>query len=198
MPRRPSRRCCRSASKLPSPTTRPSPSPIPICWRAGAGEAPAADCDAVYLPGGYPELHAGRLAGNSRFLAGLRAAAARGAAVFGECGGYMVLGKRLIDAEGEGHAMAGLLPVETSFAERRLSLGYRRIRLRDAGPLGAAGATFRGHEFHYAKEVAAEAVGEVVPLFEAGDAKGEGLGPAGLRQGKVCGSFLHLIDRARA
>ena len=93
---------------------------------------------------------------------------------------------------------AGLLPVETSFAERRLSLGYRRIRLRDAGPLGAPGATFRGHEFHYAKEGAAEAVGDVTPLFDAGDAKGEGLAPAGLRHDRVCGSFLHLIDRARA
>ncbi len=163
-----------------------------------ADEAPAGDCNAVYLPGGYPELHAGKLAGNGGFLEGLQAAAARGAAVFGECGGYMVLGKRLIDAEGEGHVMAGLLPVETSFATPRLSLGYRRMRLGDAGPLGAAGAAFRGHEFHYAEEVAAEAGGAVAPLFEAGDAKGEGRGPAGLRQGKVCGSFLHLIDRARA
>src|SRR5439155_11556326 len=63
-----------------------------------ADEAPTADADAVYLPGGYPELHGGRLAGNRRFQAGLGAAASRGAAILGECGGYMVLGRGLVDA----------------------------------------------------------------------------------------------------
>ncbi|MFP3787072.1 cobyrinic acid a,c-diamide synthase, partial [Burkholderia sp. SIMBA_024] len=65
-----------------------------------ADETPDQQADAVYLPGGYPELHAGRLAANTRFLEGVRAAAARGAWVFGECGGYMVLGHGLVDAEG--------------------------------------------------------------------------------------------------
>ena len=90
-----------------------------------ADEAPDPDADAVYLPGGYPELHAGRIAGAARFLDGLRDAAGRGATVFGECGGYMVLGRGLTDADGRRHAMAGLLPLETSFQERRLALGYR-------------------------------------------------------------------------
>ena len=80
-------------------------------WRVAGAEilpfSPLADqppdpgADAVYLPGGYPELHAGRLAANRRFLAGLRAAAARGAFVYGECGGYMALGRTLIDRAGE-------------------------------------------------------------------------------------------------
>ncbi|MBY0430119.1 MAG: cobyrinate a,c-diamide synthase, partial [Rhodospirillales bacterium] len=74
-----------------------------------ADSAPDAHADAVYLPGGYPELHAGRLAGNAVFLAGLRAAAARGSPLFGECGGYMVLGEGLVDAQGRRHAHAGLL-----------------------------------------------------------------------------------------
>ncbi|MBV9522824.1 MAG: cobyrinate a,c-diamide synthase, partial [Alphaproteobacteria bacterium] len=94
-----------------------------------ADEAPDAGADAVFLPGGYPELHAGRLAGNRRFLQGLRAAAARGAALHGECGGYMALGTRLIDGAGVSHAMAGLLPLVTSFKTRRLHLGYRAARL---------------------------------------------------------------------
>ena len=81
-----------------------------------ADEAPDPSADACWLPGGYPELHAGRLAANRRFLDGLHRAAARGATIYGECGGYMTLGRGLIDAEGERHAMAGLLPVETSFA----------------------------------------------------------------------------------
>lgn len=158
-----------------------------------ADEPPADDCDAVYLPGGYPELHAGRLAGNRRFLDGLGRAAARGATVFGECGGYMVLGEGLVDAGGVRHRMAGLLPVETSFAERRLHLGYRQAALAAGCPLGSAGASFRGHEFHYATILheAAEA-----PLFRCWDASGRSLGTMGAIAGNVCGSFVHLIDSA--
>lgn len=148
--------------------------------------------DAAYLPGGYPELHAGRLAGNRRFLDGLRAAAGQGRAVYGECGGYMVLGTGLTDAEGHRHAMAGLLPVETSFAERRLHLGYRRAALAVDTPLGTRGTAWRGHEFHYAS-ILSEGPGET--LFEAWDAEGTSLGPMGRRAGPVFGSFFHLIDR---
>ena len=159
-------------------------------------EAPAADADAVYLPGGYPELHAGRLAGNTRFLAGLRSAAAAGHAVFGECGGYMMLGDALTDAEGRAHAMAGLLPVETSFAKRKLHLGYRRAVLADAGPLGTAGTVLRGHEFHYATIIAEDlSDGLDAPLFHVSNADGMYLGALGRRRGSVMGSFVHLIDR---
>ena len=158
-----------------------------------ADEAPDAGADAVYLPGGYPELHAGLIAGAARFLAGLRGAAGRGAHIFGECGGYMVLGRGLIDADGRCHAMAGLLPLETSFQARRLSLGYRRARLTADGPLGQAGAIYRGHEFHYCRVVSEE--GER-PLFATADAAGAALGHAGMSAGTVSGSFIHLIDRA--
>jgi cobyrinic acid a,c-diamide synthase len=156
-------------------------------------EAPAIDADAVYLPGGYPELHAQRLAANARFLGGVRAAAAQGAVIYGECGGYMVLGQCLIDADGARHAMAALLPLEASFAERRLHLGYRAARLLASGPLGAAGQEFRGHEFHYAT-ITQEGAGEA--LFAASDGAGTPLGSAGRIAGKIMGSFLHLIDRA--
>jgi cobyrinic acid a,c-diamide synthase len=158
-----------------------------------ADEVPGPVADAVYLPGGYPELHPGRLAAAAHFLAGLRRAAASGAAIYGECGGYMVLGETLTGAEGYAHRMAGLLPLATSFAERRLHLGYRAATLLAAGPLGAAGARFRGHEFHYAATVSASAEG---PLFALSDASGKDLGPSGLRRGSVVGSFIHLIDRA--
>jgi len=155
-----------------------------------ADEAPAADADAVVLPGGYPELHAGRLAGAGRFLDGLRAAAARGAAVFGECGGYMVLGHGLTDADGHRHAMAGLLPVETSFAQRRLHLGYRHATALGPTAFGPAGQAFRGHEFHYAT-VLDEGPGEA--LFGVRTARGDDLGRVGRRAGRVAGSFIHLI-----
>jgi cobyrinic acid a,c-diamide synthase len=158
-----------------------------------ADEAPDAAADAVFLPGGYPELHAGRIAANRRFLEALRAAAARGAAVLGECGGYMVLGEGLTDADGVRHVMAGLLPLETSFADRRLHLGYRRATLVTDGPLGAAGARFRGHEFHYATMLREDGA---APLFSCADAEGHALPAAGCVSGRVMGSFIHLIDRA--
>jgi len=158
-----------------------------------ADEMPGPAADAVYLPGGYPELHAGRLAAAARFLAGLRRAAVSGTAIYGECGGYMVLGETLTDGEGHAHRMAGLLPLATSFAERRLHLGYRAATLVVAGPLGAAGTRFRGHEFHYATTVSASVD---APLFALADASGKGLGASGLRRGYVTGSFIHLIDRA--
>jgi cobyrinic acid a,c-diamide synthase len=158
-----------------------------------ADEPPDPSADAVYLPGGYPELHAGRLAGNGGFLQGLRAAAERSAVVYGECGGFMVLGQRLVDRQDKSHAMAGLLPVATSFAEPRLHLGYRRIKLLEASPLGQRGTTYRGHEFHYASRIEA---GDAPPLFEVTDARAQPLGQAGARLGAVCGSFLHLIDRS--
>jgi len=160
-----------------------------------ADQAPDPAADAVFLPGGYPELHAGALAAAGRFLAGLRAAAARGAAVYGECGGYMVLGAGLEAGDGTRHAMAGLLPVETSFAadRRRLHLGYRRAVLCGSGPLGDRGGVWRGHEFHYAAEFARDPA--FPSLFALEDVAGSPLGPAGCVRGSVCGSFVHVIDR---
>jgi cobyrinic acid a,c-diamide synthase len=155
-----------------------------------ADEAPDAQADAVFLPGGYPELHAGRLAANRCFFDGLRAAASRGAVIYGECGGYMALGRVLVDADGAGHAMAGLLPVETSFQKRRLSLGYRTVKLAAAAPFGQTGTAFRGHEFHYATVTNP---GQS-PLYEARDAADRPLEAAGCRNNAVMGSFIHLID----
>ena len=157
-----------------------------------ADEPPPAGSGAVYLPGGYPELHGGRIAAARRFIEGLHAAAERGAVVYGECGGYMVLGESLVDADGQSHAMAGLLPVATTFAERGLTLGYRAACTIAGGPLGRAGARFRGHEFHYARVLHED--GDSA-LFQCTDARGRDLGPAGRRVGRIMGSFVHLVDR---
>jgi cobyrinic acid a,c-diamide synthase len=104
----------------------------------------------------------------------------------------MALGEALIDASGASHAMAGLLPLVTSFAERRLHLGYRCLTLAEGAPLGPADSAFRGHEFHYASIVSE---GDAPRLFAAADADGAPLGRVGLRLGPVMGSFLHLVDR---
>ncbi|WP_084507852.1 cobyrinate a,c-diamide synthase [Geminicoccus roseus] len=157
-----------------------------------ADQAPDPGADAVYLPGGYPELHAGKLAAAQSFRRGLRAAASRGATIYGECGGYMALGETLVDRAGTAHAMAGLLPVVTSFAAPRLHLGYRRAVGRRSSPLGLPGAAWRAHEFHYAAEL--EARGP--RLFGLTDARANILADAGCAIGRICGSFIHLVDRA--
>ncbi|MEI2385340.1 cobyrinate a,c-diamide synthase [Breoghania sp. JC706] len=153
-----------------------------------ADEGPAREADAVYLPGGYPELHAGLLAHNEGFLAGLKSAADRRALVYGECGGYMVLGEALTDAQGTIHRMAGLLPLETSFERPKLHLGYRR--LTPCRSLPWAGA-LTAHEFHYASVLR---TGDAPALFEACDAEGTRRPTMGLVRGVVMGSFAHVID----
>jgi cobyrinic acid a,c-diamide synthase len=154
-----------------------------------ADEAPPDGCDACWLPGGYPELHAGVLAGAQTFRAGLaRFAATR--PVHGECGGYMVLGEGLVDADGGRHAMAGLLGHATSFAQRRLHLGYRAARLLAPSPLGAAGARLRGHEFHHASLIER---GNDAPLAAIVDAQERPVAETGSRRGNVSGTFFHVI-----
>ncbi len=154
-------------------------------------EPPPSDCDVCWLPGGYPELHAGRIADARQFLEGLRSFAAR-RPVHGECGGYMVLGQSLEDAEGHAHAMAGLLPVETSYAKRRMHLGYRVAHLLRDGVLGSAGARLVGHEFHYASVTQSD-TSEEAAFARITDAEGNDLGVAGHRNGLVTGSFFHTI-----
>jgi cobyrinic acid a,c-diamide synthase len=156
-----------------------------------ADEPPDATAGAVWLPGGYPELHAGALAQCSRFREGLKEAAARGAVVHGECGGYMALGAGLEDADGVRHRMAGLLGLETSFARRKLHLGYRRARLLADCALGRENGIVFGHEFHYASVLAANDA----PLLDLADAKGSPLLERGSRRGSVTGTFCHAIDR---
>ncbi len=169
-------------------------------WRAAGAEirpfsplgdeAPDADADAIWLPGGYPELHAGTLAAASRFLGGLRQAAGRAIPIHGECGGYMVLGLGLEDAAGGRHAMAGLLALETSFAQRRLHIGYRRARLKVDCALGSTGNEIMGHEFHYARTLS---IGDE-PLVDCRDVSGAPVPEAGGRRGSVSGTFFHAIS----
>jgi cobyrinic acid a,c-diamide synthase len=102
----------------------------------------------------------------------------------------MVLGRSLVDAEGASHAMAGLLGVETSFAKRKMNLGYRRAVLQADGPLGAAGQALTGHEFHYATIVSP---GDDAPFAMVTDPHGSAPAPAGSRRGLVTGSFFHAI-----
>jgi cobyrinic acid a,c-diamide synthase len=154
-----------------------------------ANEAPPNDCDVCWLPGGYPELHAERLSQSKTFMDGLRIFAET-KPVHGECGGYMTLGKSLVDAGGVEWPMAGLLSVKTSFAKRKMMLGYRDVTLEADGLLGSKGTRLRGHEFHYATIVDQ---GSDEPLVMARDAYGTPPAPSGSRRGHVTGSFFHVI-----
>jgi cobyrinic acid a,c-diamide synthase len=157
-----------------------------------ADEAPDESCDVCWLPGGYPELHAGRLAAAEKFRAGM-ARFAETRPVHGECGGYMALGEALTDADGVTHRMLGLLSHATSFARRKMNLGYRQARLAAAGPLGPAGTALRGHEFHYASVTDP---GRDAPFAELADGLGKPIGLSGGRRGNVSGAFFHAIAAA--
>lgn len=155
-------------------------------------EAPPDHCDVCWLPGGYPELHAGRLAAANRFLDGLRGFA-QTRPVHGECGGYMVLGEGLEDQHGVRHRMAGLLGHATSFAKRRLHLGYRQAKVLVDTPIGAVGDIVRGHEFHHASTISNGADDE--PFLDVTDAQGRTVKDMGSRRGFVSGTFFHAIAR---
>jgi cobyrinic acid a,c-diamide synthase len=157
-----------------------------------ADEAPDARADVCWLPGGYPELHAGKLANNGRFCAALRAFAET-RPVHGECGGYMVLGTALTDADGVRHPMVGLLGLETSFAKRRMHLGYRLAELATPIPGHQAGARLRGHEFHYSTIIAQPDT----PLAVVRDAAGHVVAETGSRRAHATGTFFHLIAEDR-
>lgn len=169
------------------------PHQLALCRHAGAklsffsplADDPVPESDMIVLPGGYPELHAERLVANQIFMQSLRNASEH-SVIYGECGGYMILGETLTDADGTEYPMAGLLGLKTSFAQRKLHLGYRKLRSRSPLMQG----TYKGHEFHYATTLKAEGT----PLFDAQDAEGTDLPPMGLCEGNVIGSFAHVID----
>ncbi|KQV05921.1 cobyrinate a,c-diamide synthase [Devosia sp. Root105] len=154
-----------------------------------ADEAPDTTADAVFLPGGYPELHAARLAAAETFMRGLRASAERSALIYGECGGFMVLGAALTDKAGTAYPMSGLLPHETRIDRPKRVLGYRRLAHQSPLPFPQQLA---GHEFHYSSARKTHGT----PLFSAADALGEALPPMGLVEGRVMGSYAHVIDVA--
>ncbi len=161
-----------------------------------ADEAPDPSADLCWLPGGYPELHAGKLASSPRFLTGTRAFATT-KPVHGECGGYMAMGAGLVDAAGARHQMLGLLGLETSFAKRKMHLGYRLAKPLLPQADGAP-ADLRGHEFHYATILTQPDA----PLATVTDATGAEVPETGSYRrhaegGLATGTFFHLIAEAQ-
>lgn len=157
-----------------------------------AGQGPNETCDVCWLPGGYPELHAGALATGTGFWSALRQFAET-RPVHGECGGYMVLGTHLQDAEGIQHPMAGLLGHATSAHKRKLHLGYREATIIGDSVIGRNGQRLRGHEFHYASVTDP---GTDAAFADLADGTGQSLGASGGRRGLVSGTFFHAIARS--
>ncbi|MFT7573685.1 MAG: cobyrinic acid a,c-diamide synthase [Alphaproteobacteria bacterium] len=156
-----------------------------------ADEAPDSTADLVWLPGGYPELHAGRLAAAGNFRQGLRQHAET-RPVHGECGGYMALGQALIDKEGNRHEMAGLLGLVTSYEKRKFNLGYRLAQLKQPMLGFDTGTRLRGHEFHYSTIIDQPDS----PLADVVDADGNAVAQSGSWRGHVSGTFFHFIAEA--
>lgn len=150
-------------------------------------QAPDPQADFIFLPGGYPELYAGQLAAADGFRTGIQAATCP---IYGECGGYMVLGDGMVDKAGQRHQMLGLLRLETSFAQRKLHLGYRKITAQPGAFQTIFTPNWAAHEFHYASVLHQAGA----PLFTACDAEGSALPDMGLSLNNVCGSFAHLIE----
>ena len=142
-----------------------------------AGEA-LPDCDALWLPGGYPELHAETLAANAGWQAGLKAHQAAGKPVLAECGGMMSLFERITDREGLTHPGAGLLPGETRMQARLAALGTQVAELPEG--------RLTGHTFHYSKSET-----PLAPLARATTPAGRE-GEAIYRLGRLTASYVHF------
>ncbi len=160
------------------------------CLRALGAElvffSPLADaalppCDAVWIPGGYPELHAEAIAANRAMRDSLAAHIAASKPVWAECGGMMALFDSLVTADGARHAQWRLLPGEVTMHKRLAGLGPQQLAL--------ASGTLRGHTFHYSttqtslKAVARTSRSDTEPSPDAGEALWQ--------QGAVRASYFH-------
>lgn len=143
-----------------------------------------AGIDGLYLPGGYPELHAGRLAQNASLLRDIRDAAEAGLPVYAECGGLMLLAESIDE-----HPMAGIFPAVARMLPRRKALGYRQVTFTRDTVLGPAGTTARGHEFHYSEMVMPP---EIARAYRLARADGTMQEDEGFVIGSVLGSYVHL------
>ena len=154
--------------------------------------APPRHCAGLYFPGGYPELHAGRIAANTSMRSALHALAAQGMPMYGECGGYMYL-MHSLRLNGQEYAMSGLLPRSCTLGQNKAALGYRAAQAQaDWLPTAHSRPLWvRGHEFHYAQEQPAPLPAGCSPLWQLHDSQGRFLRADGCRKGSVAGSWLH-------
>ncbi|AGB32511.1 cobyrinic acid a,c-diamide synthase [Natrinema pellirubrum DSM 15624] len=155
---------------------------------------PVPDCDGVYLPGGYPELHADTLE-SAGTLAELGALAADGLPVLGECGGLMAMSQSLTTAAGERHEMAGILPADVTMHDRYQALDHVELEAVDDTLTADTGERIRGHEFHYSS---ADVDGDARFAFET--VRGDGIDGDhdGLTEYESLGTYVHVHPESGA
>ncbi|WP_049895446.1 cobyrinic acid a,c-diamide synthase [Halopiger xanaduensis] len=155
---------------------------------------PVPDCDGVYLPGGYPELHADALESTDT-LSELGELASEGLPVLGECGGLMAMSRSLTTAEGERHEMGGILPADVEMHDRYQALDHVELEALDGTLTAAAGETIRGHEFHYSS---ADVDGDARFAFET--VRGDGIDGEhdGLTEYESLGTYVHVHPESGA
>jgi cobyrinic acid a,c-diamide synthase len=151
-----------------------------------------AGLDALYLGGGYPELHARQLSGNRQMLEAVRAFAASGRPIYAECGGMLYLGESLC-VDDESYAMAGVLPLSTQMTERLVQFGYTTVEFTENCLLGGKGTVVRGHSFHYSQIVSQ---GEAETCYHVQYSMSGKEEQEGFRRGNVLASYIHLHFRA--
>jgi cobyrinic acid a,c-diamide synthase len=148
--------------------------------------------DALYLGGGYPELHAEQLSGNRQMLEEVRTFAASGRPVYAECGGMLYLSESL-SVDGNSYAMAGVLPLSMQMTDRLVHFGYVTVEFTGDCLLGRRGTVVRGHSFHHSRIASQGDVETSYHLQYSMSGKDE---LEGFRQGNVLASYIHLHFRA--
>lgn len=144
------------------------------------------DADAVYIPGGYPELHAAALAAAQCWQQSLRDAYANNKPILAECGGMMAVAEQLIDTDGKSWPMVGLLPGEVAMQPRLVGLGMQSLTMDADENADQSALELRGHAFHYSTLT--------TPLQPVGltikrrDGK---IGEAVYRQGALTATYFH-------
>ncbi|MBY0204128.1 cobyrinate a,c-diamide synthase [Paenibacillus cucumis (ex Kampfer et al. 2016)] len=154
-----------------------------------AGEGIPAEADSIYLGGGFPEEFAAVIAGNERFLEGLREAARSQMPLFAECGGYMVLAETLTDREGRTYTMAGIIPAQVQMQKKRAALGYREASAVQDSFLLKQGEVLRGHEFHYSTMTYREE-GAIPYAYETKGLRGSK--QEGYASGSIVAGYTHV------
>lgn len=157
-----------------------------------AGEVPPEGTAGLYLGGGYPEVHAKALAGNTKLFHAIRKYASLGMPIYAECGGLMTLSRFIETTDGKRYPMAGIFPFGTRMLTRRKALGYMEVVLQSSCLLGEPGLTIRGHEFHYSKIVETRQEPHLEFAYVLRKREMEAIRPEGYKMGSVLASYVHL------
>jgi cobyrinic acid a,c-diamide synthase len=148
--------------------------------------------DALYLGGGYPELHARQLSGNQSIRRSIRRFADSGRPVYAECGGMIYLSRQFTTLDGHTHDMAGVLPFSIEMTDKLAKFGYVTVDLTRDCLLGVRGTTLRGHSFHYSRVIEVPAVSTSYRVNYSLSTQQE---DEGFSLGNILASYIHLHFR---